>query len=194
MFERLWQLLKREVKVALKTFLVAWLALSVALQLYCLYDSPKLHGATEVMLMLTVGLLICAFYTFWPALGVAVVRSVYRIAGWGAFVGAFMIAAGALVSLLLFRNAIASLVIEIFTSASFSGPCGGHAGGPAAVLALFCLVLALVGSPASWWALVKLFLVVSGAILLGSVPGVLLWLVLLVRKAAKLVASARISR
>jgi hypothetical protein len=39
-----------------------------------------------------------------------------------------------------------------------------------------------------------LFLVVSVAILRGSVPGVLLWLVLLVRKAAKLVASAGISR
>jgi hypothetical protein len=37
------------------------------------------------------------------------------------------------------------------------------------VLALFCVVMAIVGSPASWWALVKLFLVVSGAILLGSV-------------------------
>ncbi len=104
MFGRLWQLLKRELKVALKTFFSAWLALSVALQLYCLFDSPKLHGASEVMLMLSVGLLICAFYTFWPALGVATVRLVYRIAGWGAFVGAFLIASGALVALLLFRN------------------------------------------------------------------------------------------
>ncbi len=65
------------------------------------------------------------------------------------------------------------------------------AGGPAAALALLCVVVAIIGSPASWWALVKLFLVVSGAILLGSVPGVLLWSALLVRKGAKLVASAK---
>jgi len=189
-FSRLWQLLKRELAVAFKTFFVAWLLLSVALQLYCLYDSPKLRGVGEVLLMLTVGLLLCAFYTFWPAFGVAVVRVVYRIAGWGAFVGAFLIASGALVSLLLFRNVIASLLIEIFTSAAFDGPCGAHAGGPAAVLALFCLAVALLASPASWWALLKLFLLISVAILLGSIPGVLLWLTLLVCRAAMLVASA----
>lgn len=187
-------MLKRELAVALKTFGAVWLLLSVLLELYCLFDSPRLHGAGDVLLLLTVGLLLCAFYTFWPAFGVALVRVVYRIAGWGAFVGAFLIAAGAVVTLLLLRRAIASLLLEIFTSASFAGPCGGHAGGPAAVLALLCLVVALLASPASWWALFKLLLLVSVAILLGSVPGVLLWFTLLVRKAAKLVASASNSR
>lgn len=190
----MWQLSKRELGVALKTFVGAWLLLSFALELYCLLDSPRLHGASDVMLMLTVGLLLCAFYTFWPAFGVALVRAVYRIAGGGAFVGAFLIAAGALVTLLLFRNAIAALLLQVFTSASFSGPCGGHAGGPAAALALLCVVVALLASPASWWVLLKLFLLVSVAILLGSVPGMLLWFTLLARKAAKLVASAGNSR
>ena len=194
MVERLWKLLKRELAVALETFGAAWLLLSLTLDAYCLYDSPKPHRLSDVMLLLTLGLLLCAFYTFWPAFGAAVVRVVYRIAGWGAFAGAFLIATGALVSLLLFRNVIASLLLELFTPASFGGPCGGHAGGAAAALTLLCLVVALLASPAGWWALLKLFLLVSVAILLGSIPGVLLWLTLLVRKAAKLVASASNSR
>lgn len=191
---RTWRALKGELKIALKTFAVAWLALTVALVLWCLLESPDIHGPQGVLALLTFGVLISAFYTLWPALGVAACRMVYRILGWGAYVGAFLIAAGALTSLVLFRSWILSLFLEIFAAADFSGPCGGHAGGGAgAVIALFCLAAAIVTSPASWWALLELFFVVSLAILLGSLPGVGLWLVLVVRKMAKL-ASAGISR
>ena len=185
---------KREAKVAGKTFGAAWLLLTIALVIYCLVDSPKLHGAGDVLAMVTVGFLICAFYTFWPAFALATCRMVYRILGWGAYVGAFLIALGVVVSLTLFRHLIGDSFIEIFTSASMSGPCGGHAGGAAAiVIALICLASGIVSSPASWWALFKLFLAVSAAVLLGSLPGVLLWLVLIVRKVVK-VASASVSR
>jgi hypothetical protein len=194
MLARIWEVCKREGKTFTKTFGAAWLLLNVALVIYCLLDSPKLHGAGDVLAMLTFGFLICAFYTFWPAFALAACRSVYRILGWGAYVGAFLIALGVVVSLTLFRHLLGDFFVEIFTSASLSGPCGGHAGGPAALLiALICLVGGVVSSPASWWALIKLFLAVSAAVLLGSLPGVLLWLVLIVRKVVK-VASASVSR
>jgi hypothetical protein len=190
----MWLALKSELKVALKTFGVAWLALTVALVLLCLFDSPDVEGVKDVLALLTFGVLICAFYTLWPALGVAACRMVYRILGWGAYAGAFLIAAGALTSLVLFRGWFLSLFLEIFEGVAFSGPCGAHGGGGVGVvIALFCLAAAVVTSPAAWWALLKLFLAVSLAILLGSLPGLLLWLVLLVRKVAKL-ASASISR
>jgi hypothetical protein len=191
---RLWQAFKTEAKVALRTFLVAWALLTVALSLYCLVDSPKLSGPTDAMLMLTFGTLVCAFYTFWPALIVAVCRSVYRVLGWGAYVGAALGAVGVVISLVLFRHVLGSLVIEIFAAASLSGPCGAHAGGGAgAVLALICIVMAVVTSPTSWWALAKLFLVLSAAVVLGATPGIALWLALIVRKVVR-VAKAGVSR
>jgi hypothetical protein len=186
--------LKREVSVALKTFLGTWLLLSVLLQLYAEYDSPTPFAAADVVLTLTLGLLMCAVFTFWPAFAVAVIHSVYRATGWGAFAGAFVIAAGVLISLSLFESLLASLLAEVFASALGGGHCGGHCGGPAAMFALLCMVLDVVGSPASLWALAKLFLVTTGAILLGSVPGVLLWAVLLARKASRHLASARAPR
>jgi hypothetical protein len=193
MLGRLWQLLKRELRVALETFLAAWVLLTVALQLWCLYDSPKLHGAGDVLLLLTVGGVICAFYTFWPACIVTACRVVYRVLGWGAYVGALLGALGIVVVLVLWRHSFGGLLVEVFTGAGPMGPCGGHAGGPAAVLALLCLLGAIVTSPASLWALAKLFLAVGAAVLLGSLPGTLLWLALLLRKVAKL-ASAGVSR
>ncbi|MES1189223.1 MAG: hypothetical protein ABUL60_35740 [Myxococcales bacterium] len=193
MLGRLWQLLKRELRVALETFLAAWVLLTVALQLWCLFDSPKLHGAGDVLLLLTVGGVICAFYTFWPACIVTACRVVYRVLGWGAYVGALLGALGIVVMLVLWRHLFGGLLVEVFTGAGPMGPCGGHAGGPAAVLALLCLLGAIVTSPASLWALAKLFLAVGAAVLLGSLPGTLLWLALLLRKVAKL-ASAGVSR
>ena len=80
MLGRLWLLLKSELRVALRTFLLAWLALTLALQLWCLLENPKLHGAEDVLLLLTLGFLISAFYTFWPACAVTACRVVYRIA------------------------------------------------------------------------------------------------------------------
>jgi hypothetical protein len=144
------------------------------------------RSAKDAVGLLTIGVVICAVYTFWPALVVASCRSAYRILGIGAFVGAFLSLAGVVVSLVLFRNLLFSMFLEIFEQMQFSGPCGGHA----AVLALFCLAAAVLGSPGSWWALFKLVLAVSGAILLGSLPGVLLWLALIVRKLAKLASNA----
>jgi len=193
MLGRLWQLLKRELRVALETFLAAWVLLTVGLQLWCLFDSPKLHGAGDVLLLLTVGGVICAFYTFWPACIVTACRVVYRVLGWGAYVGALLGALGIVVVLVLWRHLFGGLLVEVFTGAGPMGPCGGHAGGPAAVLALLCLLGAIVTSPASLWALAKLFLAVGAAVLLGSLPGTLLWLALLLRKVAKL-ASAGVSR
>lgn len=193
MLARLWQLLKLELRVALQTFLAAWVVLTVGLQLWCLFDSPKLHGAGDVLLLLTAGGVICAFYTFWPACAVTACRVVYRVLGWGAYAGALLSALGVVAVALWSRHLFGGLLVEIFTGAGPMGPCGGHAGGPAAVLALLCLLGAIVTSPASWWALTKLFLAAGAAVLLGSLPGTLLWLALLLRKVAKL-ASASISR
>lgn len=192
--QRLWQSFKREAGVALRTFALAWLVLTVALSVYCAVDSPKLHGVSDTLLMLSLGTLVCAFYTFWPALIAAVCRSVYRVLGWGAYLGAALGALGVVTSLVLFRHVLGALVMEVFASASLSGPCGAHAGGGVgAALALICIVMAVVTSPASWWALAKLFLVSSLSLVLGAFPAVALWLVLIVRKAVR-VAKAGDSR
>ncbi|HVY31236.1 MAG TPA: hypothetical protein VHB79_31985 [Polyangiaceae bacterium] len=183
---RLWQSFKQESKVALRTFGVAWLVLTLALSVWCLIDSPQLHGPGDALLMLSFGTVVCSFYTFWPALIVATCRGVYRLLGWGAYVGAALIVAGVLVSLALFRHPLGALVAEVFASGSFSGPCGAHAGGGVgAALALVCIVMAVVTSPASWWALGKLFLLLSLAALLGAMPGTALWLVLIARKVVR---------
>ena len=192
MLGRLWQLLKRELRVALHTFFAAWLLFTVALQLWCLFDSP-LQGAADVLLLLTVGFLICGCYTFWPACAVTACRVIYRILGWGAYAGALLGALGILALAVLSRHLFGSLLLELFAGAGPMGPCGAHAAGPGAILALVCLLGAIVTSPASLWALLKLFLAAGAVVLLGSLPGTLLWLALLVRKVATL-ASAGISR
>jgi len=191
--KRLWQLLKHELRVALQTFFGAWLLFTVALQLWAAYDSPKLHGAGDMLLLFTFGFLICAFYTFWPACVVTACRVVYRILGWGAYVGALLGALGIVVVAVASRHVFGSLLLEVFSSAGPMGPCGAHAAGPAAILALFCLIGAILTSPASLWAIFKLFLAAGAVILVGSLPGTLLWLALLLRKVAKL-ASAGVSR
>lgn len=185
--KRVWDALKLELKVALKTFGVAWLVLTAALLVSTLVTETQ--NVRDAVGLLTIGVVICAVYMFWPALVVATCRSAYRILGIGAFVGAFLSLAGVVVSLVLFRNVLFSMFLEIFQQMQFSGPCGGHV----PVLALFCLAAAILGSPGSWWALIKLFLAVSGVVLLGSLPGVLLWLALIVRKLATL-ASKAVSR
>jgi hypothetical protein len=184
---RLWGALKRELWVALKTFGVAWLLFTVALDLLTVVTQT--HGTRDVVSMLTIGMVICAVYMFWPALAVAGARVVYRILGVGAYVGGALVLVGAVTSLWLFRQLFLDLFVEIFQKMELSGPCGGHA----AAAALLCLVAALLGSPGSWWALIKLFLAISGAILLGAMPGFGLLFVLIVRKVAKL-ASAAVSR
>lgn len=183
----MWAALRVELWIALKTFGLAWALFTVALDVLTIVNQT--HGAKDVVAMLTLGLVVCAFYTFWPALAVAFGRTVYRILGVGAYVGGALVLVGAMTSLWLFRQLFLDLFLEIFQQMEFSGPCGGHA----AAAALLCLVAALLGSPGSWWALIKLFLAISGAILLGSVPGFGLLFVLIVRKVAKL-ASASISR
>jgi hypothetical protein len=184
--QKLWQSFKLEARVALRTFLIGWAALTLALSIYCAVDSPQLHGVRDTLLMLSFGTLVCAFYTFWPAFIVAVCRAVYRVLGWGAYVGAALGVLGIVTSLVLFRHVLGALVVEVFASGRFSGPCGAHAGGGVgAVLALFCIIMAVIASPASWWALAKLFLVLSLAVVLGALPGVALWLVLIVRKVVR---------
>lgn len=191
---RLWQSFKLEARVALRTFLLAWLVLTLALSIYCVLDSPSLHGARDALLMLSLGTLVCAFYTFWPALVAAACRAVYRVLGWGAYAGAGLLLLGVVTSLLLFRHPLGALVVEVFASGSLSGPCGAHAGGGVgAALALICIVMAVVSSPASWWALAKLFLVLSLAVVLGALPGMSLWLALIVRKVVR-VAKTGVSR
>lgn len=191
---RLWQSFKQESKIALRTFLSAWLLLTVLLSGWCLVKSPKLHGLGDALLMLSIGTLVCAFYTFWPAFLLATARAVYRVLGWGAYVGAVLLVLGVVASLVLFRHPLGALVVEVFAAGSFSGPCGAHAGGGVgAALALVCIVMAVVTSPASWWALAKLFLLLSLAVLLGALPGIALWLVLIARKVVR-VANARDSR
>lgn len=191
---RLWQSFKQESKVALRTFSSAWLLLTVALSVWCLVKSPELHGLSDALLMLSFGTIVCAFYTFWPALLVATARAVYRVLGWGAYVGAFLLVLGVVVSLVLFRHPLGGLVVEVFAAGRFSGPCGAHAGGGVgAALALVCIVMAVITSPASWWALFKLFLLLSLAVVLGALPGIGLWLALIVRKVVR-VAKAGDSR
>lgn len=55
------------------------------------------------------------------------------------------------------------------------------------------MIMAVIASAASWWVLAKLFLVFSLAVVLGALPGVALWLVLIVRKVVR-VAKAGDSR
>lgn len=185
--------MKSELRVALRTFLGAWLALTLALQLWCLLENPKLHGWQDGLLLLTFGFLICASYAFWPACAVTACRVVYRILGWGAYAGALLSALGVGMTLFLARHLLGDLLGEIFAGLGSLGPCGAHATGPAALFSLLCLIAAILSSPASLWALFKLLLVLGASVLLGSVPGLLLWLGLLLRKAAKL-ASGRFSR
>ena len=193
MLHRLWSTLKSELGVALRTFLAAWLALTSALQLWCLLENPKLHGAEDVLLWLSFGFLICAFYAFWPACALTACRVVYRILGWGAYVGALLSALGVSVTLLLARPLFGQLLAEVFAHLGGLGPCAAHATGPAALFALVCLVAAIVSSPASLWAVFELFMLLGACVLVGALPGLLLWVGLLLRQAAKL-ASGRFSR
>jgi hypothetical protein len=184
---RVWAAVKVELKVGLQTFGVAWLLFTLALLALTL--ATEARGFRDVVGLLTVGVVICAVYAFWPALSVAACRGVYRILGVGAYVGAFLCLLGVVTCFVLFRNVLFSMFIDIFEAMTFSGPCGAHAAG----LAIFCLAAAVLGSPGSWWALLKLLLALSGMTLLGCVPGVLLWLALIARKVARL-ASTRVSR
>ena len=188
----LWQSVRREAGVALRTFAIAWLVLTVALSVYCAIDSPRLHGVGDRLIVLSLGTVVCAFYTFWPAFAVAACRAVYRVLGWGAYFGAALGAAGILTSLVLFRHVLGDLVVEVFAAAGGAGPCGAHAGGAAAiVVVLLCIILAVVGSAASWWALLKLFLVFSLAVVLGALPAVALWSLLIARKIIRFVRKHR---
>src|SRR4051812_12188379 len=117
---------KRELRIALKTFFGAWLSFTIALQLWCLYDSPKLHGATDALLLLTFGFVICGFYTFWPACVVTACRVVYRTLGWGAYVGVLLGALGIVVLAVLSRRVFGALLLEVFAGAGALGPCGAH--------------------------------------------------------------------
>lgn len=176
--------IKVELKVALRTFGAAWLVLTLALTALTVINETR--GAHDIVAMLTLGVAICAGFTFWPALAVAACRSAYRVLGPGAYVGALLIVVGVLGSLVLLRNQLFSLALGVFEAASFSGPCGGHGGAGAAALSLLCFAFAVLGSPGSWWALFALCLAVSGALLLGATPGVLLWVALLARKVHRL--------
>ena len=85
---------------------------------------------------------------------------------------------GVALSFWAFGGFLEGLLHGVFASLSNLGPCGAHTGGP---IALFCLAIAVVGSPAGIWALVKLFLGLSFVILFGATPGLTLFAVLVIR-------------
>jgi hypothetical protein len=174
---RAWAPVKVELKRGLRTFGVAWLLFTLALLLLVLVT--KAHGFGDVLRLLTIGVLVCAVYTLWPALTVAACRTAYRILGAGALVGAFLNVLGVLTCLTLFRNVLFSMLLGVFDG---GGPCGAHA----SVLAGLCLAVSLLGSPESWGAMLELLLAVSGVTLLGCVPGVALWTALVARQVARL--------
>lgn len=174
---RAWAQVTVELKRGLRTFGVAWLLFTLALVVLVL--STRAHGFGDVLGLLTIGVLVCAVYSLWPALTVAACRTAYRILGAGAFVGAFLNVLGVLACLVSFRNVLFSMLLAVFDGI---GPCGAHA----SALAGLCLAVSLLGSPDSWGAMLELLLAVSGVTLLGCVPGVALWTALVARKVARL--------
>ena len=176
---RLFDGAKRELAVFARTFLVAWGALAVALLVYAIATSPRgFKGPGDVVLTLAVGFLMMLFYAFWPAVAVACIRATYRAVGWAAFIPIPVVLVGVALSFWAFSGFLESLLHGVFASLSNVGPCGAHTGGP---IALFCLAIAVVGSPAGIWALAKLFLGISLVVLLGATPGLALFVVLVAR-------------
>ena len=170
---------KRELGVFLRTFGVAWLALAIVLLVYAIVTSPSgFKGAGDVALTLVVGLVMMLFYAFWPAVAVASIRVIYRLVGMAAFVPIPVVGLGLALSFWLFGGWLGDLLRGVFASLTNVGPCGAHAGGP---VALFCLGVAVLGSPSGIWALVKLLLGLSLVVVLGALPGIVLFVILVVR-------------
>jgi len=180
-----WRWLKREAKVALRTLGAAWLGLSAALLVWGLAQPPRPRGALDWVLTLLVGSLLCSAYTIWPASLIALARAVYRVLGAGAYVGASLVLLGVTTALYLARHLFGALSLEVFAAAGTAGPCGAHAGGAGAIFALVCLAAAVLSSPASCWALLKLILALAAALTVGALPGIVAWLWLLLRRARR---------
>lgn len=171
---------RRELGVTLRTFAVTWLLLTIVLELWALIDSPyPLPAFAELVFTLAVMFVMCGFYMFWPAIIVALVRAVYRLLGIGAFLPIPVVLLGVAGSFLLFRGWLLRLFVEIFQA--LPGSCGGHAGGPAAIIALICLLGSTLTTPAALWSLVKFALAFVCVFVLGAAPGLSLWGVLVGR-------------
>jgi len=171
---------RRELGVTLRTFAIAWLLLTIALEIWALIDSPyPLPAFAELVFTLAVMFVMCGFYMFWPAVIIALVRAVYRLVGLGAFLPIPVVLLGLAGSFLLFRGWLLRLFVEILQA--LPGNCGGHAGGPAVIIALVCLLGSTLATPAALWSLVKFALAFVFVFVLGAAPGLMLWGVLVGR-------------
>jgi hypothetical protein len=173
---------QRELAIAFRTFSWAWLLLALATLIWGLVTSPeRFRGVGDFVFSIAVGFVMFLFYMFWPAVVVALVRFAYRLVGAAAFVPLPIVVLGILATFFLGADVLSACALELFGALSGSGSCGGHAGGPAIVLSLACLALATLTKPAALWALAKLVASVVGLFVVGALPGVVLWVVLITR-------------
>lgn len=160
----------------------AWLLLSSATLLYGLVTSPeRFRGVGDIVFSIAVGFVMFAFYMFWPAVVVALARFAHRLVGVAAFVPLPVVVAGIAGVFWLGEDFLAARTQQLFRELSGSGSCGGHASGPAMVLSLACLAFATLTKPAALWALATLVASVLGLFVLGALPGVALFIVLIAR-------------
>jgi hypothetical protein len=168
--------------VLFRTFLAAWLLLSLGTFVYGLATSPeRFSGIRDSVFSVAVGLMMFAFYMFWPAVVVALMRFAYRLVGAAAFAPLPLVLVGIGGAFWLGGDFLVARTHELFRALSGTGGCGGHAGGPAILLSLACLAFSVLAKPAALWALAKLVASVVGLFVLGALPGVTLWLVLIAR-------------
>jgi len=131
----------------------------------------------DLALSLVVGVGFGLFYAFWPAVVVAACRAVFRAVGWAAFVPLPAIALGVVGVFWLGEAWLLDLLADVFRNMASVGASGAHA----AALALVCLAIAIGVSPLSWLAMAKLLAAVVLLVMLGSLPGCVLWVVLVLR-------------
>jgi len=166
--------LRRELGVLTRTFIVAWLVLAALLCAAATLSGPPTPDALQEI---AVGFVISLFYTFWPALVVAAIRLTFRVAGPAAFVPVPVLALGIAGALWLFEAWLDRLLRDVLAAAIDMGPCAAHTGYP---FALVCMGIALL-YPGGLYAVGKLVLGVLLVLMLGSLPGCVLGLALLVR-------------
>jgi hypothetical protein len=173
---------RRELGIGFRTFLRAWMLLALAMLLWGIAASPDhFRGVGDFVLTIVLGFVMFLFYMFWPAVVIALVRSAYRLVGAAAFVPLPIVLLGIAAAFFIGGDFLSARTQELFRALAGSGSCGGHAGGPAVVLALACLAFATLTKPAALWALAKLVASVVGLFVLGALPGLVLWVVLIAR-------------
>jgi len=173
---------QRELAIGYRTFLRAWLLLALATLSWGVVTTPeRFRGLGDFVFTITAGFVLFLFYMFWPAVIVALARFAYRLVGAAAFAPLPLVLLGIAWAFFVGSDSLSACSLELFGALSGSGSCGGHAGGPAIVLSLVCLALATLTKPAALWALAKLVALVVGLFVLGALPGVVLWVVLITR-------------